>query len=233
MRTIDWHSHILPDIDDGSKNVDESLKLLASLAEQGVDTVVATPHFIANKESVADFIKRRKNSYDSLINGAYKGMPNIVLGAEVEYYSGISRLENLKDLCIENTNILLLEMPISPWKEITINELVGIATTKNITLVLAHIERMIKLQSRAILERLMQNGILMQVNASFFAELRTRRKAVSLLKNGGVQLLGSDCHNISSRPPKIGKAFEVIRKSLGEEFLNQMNEHGDLVLRSI
>lgn len=230
MRVIDWHSHILPGIDDGSSDVDESIELLKALAEQGVDMVIATPHFSADKESVFEFIQRRKTAYDKLAKNAYGGMSEILLGAEVEYYSGISRLEGLENLCVENTDVLLLEMPFSSWKEATVNELIGIAATKNITLVLAHIERMIKFQSRTTINRLLQSGVLMQVNASFFAEFRTRRKALSLLKSGNIQLLGSDCHNISSRPPNLGKAFEIIKKSLGEEFLNQMNEYGNSVL---
>jgi len=230
VKCIDWHSHILPGIDDGSRDVDESIALLRLLAEQGVDTVVATPHFIADKESVFDFIKRREAAYNKLMQNIPSGMPEIVLGAEVEYYSGISRLLELESLCIENTDLLLLEMPISVWKDSTIKELVSIATTKNVTLILAHIERMLRFQSRSTIENLIQSGILMQVNASFFTELRTRRKALSLLKKGDVQLLGSDCHNISTRPPKLEKAYKIIENKFGEEFLNQMQEYGNSVL---
>ncbi len=230
MLIIDWHSHILPAVDDGSRDVNESIELLQLLAEQGVDTVVATPHFNADKESVSEFIKRRKASYNRLLKKAYNGMPDVRLGAEVEYYSGISHLTDLKALCIENTDILLLEMPISSWQESTVKELVNIVTTKGITLILAHIERMIKMQSSGVIEQLVQSGVLMQVNASFFAELRTRRKALSLLKRGCIQLLGSDCHSILSRPPKLGKAYEVIKNNLGEDFFVQMNEYGESVL---
>ena len=62
MTFTDWHSHILPNVDDGSRDVAESLKLLEMLAEQGVGKVIATPHFIADNESVSAFIKRRNDS---------------------------------------------------------------------------------------------------------------------------------------------------------------------------
>ena len=52
---IDWHSHVLPALDDGSRSVDESLALLKMLSEQGVDTVIATPHFYADRESLSSF----------------------------------------------------------------------------------------------------------------------------------------------------------------------------------
>ena len=230
MAFTDWHSHILPNVDDGSRDVAESLKLLEMLAEQGVGKVIATPHFIADNESVSAFIKRRNDSYNRLKEAANKGMPEIVLGAEVAYYSGISRLSNLKELCIDRTGLLLLEMPFSVWKEYTLKEVVEIATAKNIVVILAHIERYLKFQPYKTLEQLMEIGVLMQVNASYFAELRTRRKALSLLKKGGIQFLGSDCHNLTSRAPKIGTAYEVIKNKFGEDFVWQMNEYGNSLL---
>jgi len=56
---IDFHSHILPKLDDGSSSSDESCKLLRCLATQGVESVVATPHFYADNESVERFLARR------------------------------------------------------------------------------------------------------------------------------------------------------------------------------
>ena len=230
MTFTDWHSHILPNVDDGSRDVAESLRLLEMLAEQGVGKVIATPHFIADNESVSAFIKRRNDSYNRLKEVANKGMPEIVLGAEVAYYSGISRLSNLKELCIDRTGLLLLEMPFSVWREYTLKEVVEIATAKNIVVILAHIERYLKFQPYKTLEQLMEIGVLMQVNASYFAELRTRRKALSLLKKGGIQFLGSDCHNLTSRAPKLGTAYEVIKNKFGEDFVWQMNEYGNSLL---
>ena len=52
---IDWHSHILPGIDDGSGSIEESLALLKMQREQGADTVIATPHFFADDETVDEF----------------------------------------------------------------------------------------------------------------------------------------------------------------------------------
>lgn len=227
---IDWHSHILPKVDDGSRDVEESKGLLELLAEQGVTTVVATPHFIADNESVSKFIERRNAAYENLKNIEVVDKPKIFLGAEVEYYSGISRLQELRHLCIEKTGLLLLEMPIATWTEYTVKELIEIATTKNVVLILAHIERALKLQSPKTMQRLIQAGILMQVNASFFTDVRTKRKALRLLKKGDIQLVGSDCHSLDERPPEIGKAYEIIRRKFGEDFVNHFNEYGNSVL---
>ena len=63
---IDWHSHILPAMDDGSKDVAESISMLGMQTSQGVGTVIATPHFYANDETVAAFLKRRAEASEAL-----------------------------------------------------------------------------------------------------------------------------------------------------------------------
>ena len=63
---IDFHTHILPGIDDGSRNVEMSLRMLAAQREQQVDEIVATPHFYAQKDSVEEFLLRRQCSYEKL-----------------------------------------------------------------------------------------------------------------------------------------------------------------------
>ena len=229
---IDWHSHILPGIDDGSRDTSESLALLRILSDQGIETVVATPHFYADRESVTSFLERREKAFSEISAQLKSDMPRVVLGAEVLYYEGISRLQDLNRLCIEGTNLLLLEMPMAKWTEYTVRELVKILNLKGIKLVLAHAERYIRFQSAETLDRLYENGILIQVNASFFNDVWTRRTAISMLVNRGIHFVGSDCHNLTSRPPRIGKAFDYISKKLDKQFLRQLNELGNSLLVS-
>ena len=227
---IDWHSHILPKLDDGSQSNEESGQLLKMLAQQGVDTVIATPHFHANHESVESFLTRRKAAHDALETVLFDGAPKILLGAEVRYYPGISRMEGLSNLKIEGANLLLLEMPMAKWTEYTVNELVQLASLSKTTVVLAHIERYLALQSAKVMRKLYSAGILMQVNASFFTGVFTKRKALDMLISGGIHFIGSDCHNVKSRPPKIGNAFGVIKKKFGKDFVCQINGYGKAAL---
>ncbi len=227
---IDWHSHILPAMDDGSENTAESIELIKMLSQQGVNTVIATPHFYANDESVDSFLQRRETAKNELLS-AFENCPlNIILGAEVKYYQGISHMENLEALSIQGTRLLLLEMPMCKWTEYTVKELENLSRTSGLTIILAHIERYISLQHSSVWDRLYESGFLMQVNASFFVEKAARRKALSLLKNGLVNFIGSDTHGISHRPPKIDEAFEVIEKKLGKATLERINEYGKSVL---
>lgn len=231
---IDWHSHILPGMDDGSSNVEESLALLNMQAAQGIRTVIATPHFYADDESVETFLDRRRSAYEAL-QGAWNDLcVKVLLGAEVRYYPGISRMEKneLKHLRIEDSTVLLLEMPFQRWTEYMIRELISLSNMNGLQVVLAHIERYLDQQEPDTWKRLEECGILKQVNASFFVSLASRRKALALLKKGSVQFVGSDCHNLTARPPRIGEAFAVIQKKLGDGFVSQMQEYGYSVLHA-
>ena len=230
VKMVDAHSHILPCVDDGSSSVEESKQLLSLLSSQGVRSVVATPHFIADDQSVEEFIEKRSLAYNALKEVLNAEIPEIFLGAEVKYYEGISRMENLKELCLENTNILLVEMPIGRWSEYAVKELVSLSCS-GYRVLLAHIERYIADQRGDTFDTLLENDILTQVNASFFINILTRPKAIKLLKNGYIHLLGSDCHNLTTRPPRIGEAARIINHKMGEEFLYSMIDYSNALLR--
>ncbi len=223
---IDWHSHILPAMDDGSKDPNESIAMIDALAEQGVDTVIATPHFYANDESVEEFLNRREQSYDSLKAHMGDRRVRLICGAEVRYYPGISRMEGLERLAIGDTNLLLLEMPFAKWSEHTVKELIEIANTRGVRIVMAHIERYLAFQNSRLFEALIDNGIQMQVNASFFERLFTKNKAIRLLASGYIHFVGSDCHNLTTRAPRLNGAYDLIQKKLGEDFTHQMHKYG-------
>lgn len=222
---IDFHSHILPAIDDGSKNAQESLAMLNSLKEQGITRVVATPHFYANDGSVSSFLERRQKSYEKLRAELRDDSPEIFLGAEVRYYEGLSKLEQLQDLCIQGTRLLLVEMPSARWTEYVLSELFNLSSQGRFTLVLAHIERYMNFQSADVFEKLLANDVLMQVNADFVTGFFTKRKALNLFRNEKLHFIGSDCHNMTTRPPEIAKAYELIGKKLGRHFLNDLIEY--------
>ena len=227
---IDFHTHILPGMDDGSKNNEESRQMLNALAEQNITTVIATPHFYANDESVDAFIDRRTRAYQSLMEHRIAG-PQIVLGAEVRYYDGISHLQELKKLRIEGTKLLLLEMPFSRWTEYAENEVLDIACRGKITPVLAHIERYLPFISKDTLWRFRQNGVLFQVNASFFEGYFQSRKAIRMLMEDQIHFIGSDCHNMRDRTPDMQKAYHMIEKKIGDTSFSDFLKLGNDLFR--
>jgi len=213
-------------MDDGSSSLEESTALLQMLSQQGADIVFATSHFYANHESVAEFLNRRQKAFEILKSQLPENMPEIRLGAEVRYYEGISRLEKLDSLCIQGTKLLLLEMSASHWSEYTVRELASMAGSGKVLIVLVHIERYFDYQSKETWKRLADSGILMQVNASAIVDRRSKRKTLSLIKKNLVHFIGSDCHDLSHRPPELKEAFEIIEKKFGSEYVNAMTEFG-------
>lgn len=225
---IDVHSHILPGMDDGSKSCEESISMLSKLKEQGVDTVVASSHFYADQEMLDRFLHRRERSYRRLqeaMEEAETPLPKVILGAEVWYFEGISHSDSLKPLCAEGTDIFLLEMPFSRWTEHMLNEIVSLREENDFAVLLAHVERYLKWQKKSTWDWLSQQNILMQTNAEAYMERRTAKKVLKMLDNRQVQLLGTDCHNLTSRPPNYGEALRKIRDALGDaaiEYLSGM-----------
>ena len=200
--------------------------MLQMLREQGVDKVIATPHFYANEQSVARFLTKRDAALEALRSQLTETDITIVPGAEVRYYPGISRMQDLKQLCIEGSKLLLLEMPMSKWTEYTMRELVELSSASGMTVVLAHIERYLSYQNHAAWTRLYDCGIHMQTNASFFNSIFTRKKALRMMETGAIHFLGSDCHNTDTRAPHMDRAIQCIEKRLGQRFVDQMDEYG-------
>ena len=114
---IDFHSHILPGIDDGSQTVNETVEMLRMEKQQGCVKVIATPHFYADYDSAGRFLDKRAEALHKVqaLREQEDWMPEIQAGAEVYFFSGIGRADILPRLCVEGTSLLLLEMPFAQW----------------------------------------------------------------------------------------------------------------------
>lgn len=222
---VDFHSHILPGIDDGSADVEESLRMLRRSAEQGITHMVATPHFYPRYDSPERFLKKRAGA-EALLRSkmeAESGLPEITVGAEVYFFPGISDSEWLNTLTIGEKRCILIEMPQSPWSQSHYRELEGIYTKQGITPIVAHVDRYIRpFHTHGIPQQLEKLPVLVQANADFFLESSTRAMALRMLKKDRIHLLGSDCHNLRSRKPNLQAAVQVIEKKLGAEALSQI-----------
>lgn len=213
---IDIHTHILPGMDDGSGSLEESLAMAKESARQGVRLLAATPHFYATQEDPNSFLRRRERSLALLESAWQDSFPTLLVGVEVRYFDGISRVEEVKSLAMEHTKILLLEMPFTSWSSRMVEEVLELQRRRGFQVLLAHIERYLKDQDSQVWETFRQNGVWMQCNANFFLRWQTKRKAQALFKKGEIQMLGSDTHNMTSRPPNLALAREVLVKSLGQ-----------------
>ena len=166
---IDLHSHILPGIDDGSKSVEMSLEMLRKSAAQGVKTIFATPHFYATRHTPQRFFEKRQSAWEQLQPMLEEGMPKVILGAEVTYFEGMSRSQELENMRLGDSNLLLVEMPTTPWTDYMIEELECIPSHLGLQPVLAHIDRyMHRSQLPRFLDDLLELEVLLQANADAF-----------------------------------------------------------------
>lgn len=230
---IDFHSHILPRIDDGSSSVEMSIAMLRMQAEQGIDCVVATPHFYANYDNPVDFLDRRDRAEEKLRRemAKYSDLPQVFVGAEVYYFRGISQSDYISQLTIRGTSCIMVEMVHSPWQPSVYEELEQIHRRWGLTPIIAHVDRYIKpLRSYGIPANLAKLPVLVQANADFFLRRSTAGMSMRMLRSEQVHLLGSDCHNLSSRKPNLGDAHHAIKDRLGEAALTRVQDLGRQVL---
>lgn len=225
-KRIDFHSHILPNMDDGSTSLEMSLQMLQRMEEQGVCCVVATPHFYATKDNPSHFLNKRKARLAELQKGRNTRIPLVIAGAEVQYFEGITVMEELPYMRIEDTPGLLLEMPFCTWSDRMLEDILTIQDRADFRVILAHIERYIRYQKEGTIEMLVRHGVMIQSNASFFLERQTSRRAMQLLEQNCIHLLGSDCHNLTTRPPNVGAAYDLIGKKCGYKAVKSILSHG-------
>ena len=223
----DFHSHVLPFVDDGSASVAESIAMLEMEKTQGVLRVVATPHFHPDREDPESFLAKRTQAERVLREEMAKhpGLPEITVGAEVPFCRGISEWDTLKDLRIGDSRCILIEMPMVPWTESMFRELEQIPEKQGLTPIIAHVDRYLRpFDNWDVLKRLEQLPVYVQANASAFLSGLSRRRMLACLRQGKVHLLGSDCHNLRSRSPNLGKAVAYIDRHLGTEVVNRICE---------
>ena len=195
---------------------------------QGVDLIVATPHFYANKVSAHRFLSDRKFAVEQLQSclAEIENPPQVRIGAEIYYFEGISRTDILDNLTIEGTNLLLIEMPFGQWEERHYQELKSLIRKRGYRVILAHVERYHRLQKeKEIWDAVMRLPLAKQMNAGSFIKDgfldRKYRWALNFMKEHEEVLLGTDCHNMSSRQPNMAAGREAIEKALGAERLAQ------------
>ena len=210
MQIADMHNHILPGMDDGCADISDSIAALQSAREQGVEHLFLTPHYYA-PEPVEEFLRRRNEAMDRLTPHIPEGM-QLCLGAEVAFFSGISRCLELGKLCLGNSRYMLLEMPFGPWDSNVCRELQNLIYICGIQPILAHVERYLRLQSRTSLKQILEQDVLVQMNGNFLLDKRSGREGRRMLRQGKAHLLGSDCHNNTQRSFNLGSAMDTLEK---------------------
>lgn len=229
---LDFHSHILPDLDDGSKDYEMSLEMLRESKKQGVDIIVSTSHcYPHGEDSVDRFIKRRNDrllKLNQFILDSGEDLPKIKHGCELNLYTDISDYDNLEPLCIEGTSYILLEMPYGEWKEWMFDCIYNLSI-KGFKPIIAHIDRYLSKTNEELCS-LFDVAKIYQINAEAFLYARERKNINTLISEGHAHILGSDMHNMDTRITKIKKAVEVIEKKFGTQYVEFFEQRGNEIL---
>ncbi len=232
---FDIHSHILFGVDDGAKNIDESIKLLENMHSQGITDVLATPHFYPQIDTLDDFLEKIDKNFETLKKECQnKKLPNIYKGSEVFYYSGISKATGLEKLTLNHSNYILIEPNFTQLGLGFQKELLYLRDNLKITPIIAHIERYRKEKGyKKLLKFVKENNILTQVNASSFLSFRHFFAIRKLVKLDIISFIGTDTHSITHRPPQLNEALVQIEKKFGNDYKQKLIDNSVEFLKKI
>ena len=224
---IDIHSHILPSVDDGARNIAESISILESAAGQGVIGIVATPHVLASPTAVE--WQQVVESFQRLSRECcHRKLPlSLYLGAECRLSPELPEMVRANPALSINGGMryLLLEFPfyeIPLFANQTIYEL----QLMGITPIIAHPERCQPIvNDLTILHEFIVKGLLVQIDAgSVLGRFgrKTAKTAHKMLRLGWVHMVASDTHSPQVAPYDLAAARRVIGKSSGRDALENM-----------
>ena len=213
----DLHTHILPGIDDGAKDLDASLEILRCQKESGVERVALTSHFYPMRQELQEFLDNRQRAYEELME-AWDGetMPQLRLGAEVHYSSAIADMD-LRSIALAQSDYLLLEFSDTAVPA-HIEQVIKIMQAQGITPILAHVERCeYFLEDPAKLMRLIELGALAQISARALHSTRRQKFAGICLPKEVAQIIASDTHGVWEVKTGLG----ALKENLDDEMIGR------------
>lgn len=227
MKTyIDIHSHILPGVDDGAKNIEESMKMLRMAANDGIADIILTPHNKSKRHS-AHFFRTAEYAEILRIRLAQENINiKLYVGNEAYYRSGLVwEIEEGRAYTLAGSRYILIEFnPLDNYDYIrnSINEvLMG-----GYYPVLAHVERYRNVCSKknAVTE-LIEMGCLIQVNAGSIMGkfgFGTKQFSRKLLKQRQVHFVATDAHDTKRRTPYLSDCAEYISSEYSESYSRKL-----------
>ncbi len=232
---FDIHSHILPSVDDGAKDMDTALQLLSMMKEQGITDVMATPHFYPQTENFENYVETVENSFSSLKqNLSGKDLPNLYLGCEMLYFDGLGNSQLLSRFCLNGSEFLLLELSNDCINDKFFKDIDRMRDRHGITPIIAHVERYYKDYNYKNLFRFLESeGLPAQINAASVISPGSNKPIKKLLKSDIPCVIASDTHSLNNRPPLLKKAHEHILAEYGSEISDRLCENSKYLYERI
>ena len=233
---IDFHNHIIPNLDDGSKSVEMSLEMLKEAQSQGITDVINTVHFQHPK------MYAKNTSYDFVINEVKKmeeiaqsNNINIKIHAasEVFFHFNLTEILDNPITTFGNNKYMLIEFQTFHFPKGYEDELFKLQL-KGITPIMAHPERYRGVQADVkLVEKWIERGYVIQIDCSSILGgfgKNAQAAAIKLLENGFCHLVGSDSHNNKKRNFLLKPTLDKINKILNKDISNLIKENSEKIL---
>lgn len=217
---IDLHCHILPGIDDGPSAWEESIEMARMAYQDGIRTIVATPHIMGDSPS-PDTVDRLVHQLNSFLREHGIGI-EVLPGAELKAHLGARDAMNYT---LNNGRHVLIEFQHNFISKNT-PSLIFDFILNGLTPIISHIERSPSvLEKPGLLKSMVEMGCLIQITATsvtggFGPEIRAC--ALYLLKHGMAHVLASDAHSSTWRPPMLSDALRECEKVAGAKYVSAM-----------
>lgn len=223
---IDFHSHILPNIDDGSRSIEETFNLIKEAESVGFEAIISTSHYIEG------YYETNTPEREVWINAIYDNLKNkdisinLYLGNEIYLSENIMELlENAKASTINDTSYVLFELPMNN-EPLNLYNIIYEMMQNKLVPVLAHPERYSFVQKDPeLIYDLIEKGVLMQCNyGSIIGQYGEKARIIvkKMLENNMVHFLGTDVHRQNTIYPLIPTINKKISDIIGEEKLEKL-----------
>jgi protein-tyrosine phosphatase len=231
-RLIDIHAHVLPGVDDGARDEQAALEMLRAAADDGIGTLVATPHsHWADGYDIPAAVARL-----SELASAHDIDIEILPGSEVRIAADlIEQHEHGKLRTLNDTQHLLLELYFAhEWRIEVVERVISRLQEAGVRPILAHPERypFVVIEPKVI-ERFVALGVPIQINAlslSGYHSEASRRTALALLEAGLVHIIASDAHSARWRPPQLRQALDEIATLHGQDYVTRLLDNAEAVV---
>lgn len=227
VRMIDIHSHLMYDVDDGSKNLLMTKKMLELYKKEGINSVFLTPH--VNSPVSRSTREDHYEKYKIIRKLALDYNIDVFLGAEIYISFRLPQIDFSK-YTMGNSKFLLLEF--STQFDTPIYEHCYNLIKRGYKIIIAHVERYPYLSLEEIME-LKNIGVLFQINSSSILKSfnsKTKKHVKKLLKENLIDFVASDSHNLTNRTPNLLSAKKVIEKFLNKEISEDLFLNNQLKL---
>ncbi len=228
---IDVHSHILPGIDDGAKDMEETIEMLNMAVEEGIEAIIATPHCEVGMGH--EHAHKCREAYDTVSNyiETHKIPLQLYMGNEIYYSESIPELLQSGEMgTMNDTRYILVEFPMHIGYQMAERALVNLLYA-GYWPIIAHVERYSALRNWKKIYELVRIGVYIQVNAGSIIGKEgwlTRRFCKQLMRRKLVHVIGTDAHGSRHRCPMMKMCFEYIDKRYGRNYRKQMSEKNPL-----